>query len=138
MLTAAERKAAVAEKWQYFRTRKSQRKRNLLNHDFAFRVDDVGAGWEYVHFELDGRIVGSYRVSYIGPGVRDFVETVTRMKEKDYQEVVFCDEPGEYVLQFSRRGDNVYIKLPAMEDGFFLKYDAFVDQVTEEFDRVYG
>ena len=138
MSKTEERKAAIAERWQYYRTRKSQRKRNLVNHESAFRVDDVGAGWEYVHFELDGKTVGSYRVSYIGPGVRDFVETVTHMKEKDYQEVVFCSEPGEYVLQFSRRGDNIYVWLPSMEDGFFLKYDAFVDQVTEEFNRVYG
>ena len=134
---SAER-AAIAAKWEYFRKRKSDRKRKLLDHEFAFRVDDVGAGWEYIRFELDGKTVDSFRVSYIGPGVRDFVDSVTGMKEKDFKEVVFYDEPGEHHLLFSRRYGSIYIKLPAMEDGFFLRYDYFADRILEEFRRVYA
>ena len=73
----------AAAKWQYFRDCKPQKRKKLLKKDFAFRIDDIGAGWEYIHFELGGETVSSFRVSYIGSGVRSFAEESASMKEKE-------------------------------------------------------
>lgn len=111
--------------------------KKLLDHSFALCIDDIGAGWEYVHFELDGKTVSSFRISYIGPDVQMFVNDVSRLKEKDFLEFVFMDEPGEHPVLVSIRMDNVYIELPGMEDGVFLKYAGFVEQITEELEKNY-
>ena len=66
-----------------------------------------------------------------------FVNDVSRLKEKDLLEFVFMDEPGEHPVLVSRRMDNVYIELPGMEDGVFLKYAGFVEQITEELEKHY-
>lgn len=134
----ARMKAEISEKWNSFRkSGKAQRKR-MLDHSFRFCIDDIGTGWEYIHFELDGKTVDSFRVSYIGATVRDFVSCVTEMKERDFKEIVFMSEPGEYSLLFSRRKELVYIRLPHMEDGFFLRYDVFVESITEEYRKYYS
>ena len=130
-------RARTVEKWKIFREGDSRKRKKLTGHAFSFCIDDIGSGWEYIHFELDGKAVCSCRVSYIGPDVHAFVRTVTELKEKDFLEFAFLDEPGEYDFVFSRRGDAVYIELPRMEDGFFLKYDYFVERVMEGFHNAY-
>ena len=75
--------------------------------------------------------MSSFRISYIGPDVRAFVECVTALKEKDFEEFVFLDEPGEHHVLLSRRQEKIYIELPGMEDGFFLRYDVFVEKILE-------
>ncbi|MCR4747163.1 MAG: hypothetical protein K5836_01685 [Clostridiales bacterium] len=119
------------ENWEYFRECSKGKRKRLLDHDFKFCLDDIGAGWEYVHFELDGKNVSSFRISYIGPGVREFVECATSLKEKENNSFTFCDEPGEHVVFMSRRRENIYIELPYMDKGFFLKYDKFISAVSE-------
>ena len=128
----------AAEKWQYFRDCKPQKRKKLLKKDFAFRIDDIGAGWEYIHFELGGKTVSSFRVSYIGPGVRSFAEEAASMKEKENKEFVFMDEPGQHTVFLSRRKENIYIELPGMDEGFFLRYAMFVEKIMEEFRKYYS
>jgi hypothetical protein len=127
----ADKKAKAAEKWAYYRESNPKKRKRLSDHTFAFCIDDVGAGWEYVHFELDGKTVSSFRVSYIGPDVRAFVECVTALKEKDFEEFVFLDEPGEHHVILSRRQEKIYVELPGMEGGFFLRYDVFAEKILE-------
>ena len=127
----------AAEKWQYFRECSPQKRKRMFKKSFAFCIDDIGAGWEYIHFELSGETVSSFRVSYIGPGVRAFAETVADMKEKENTEFVFLDEPGEHRVFLSRRKDNIYVELPGMEEGFFLRYAVFKDKILEEFRKYY-
>ena len=55
---------------------------------------------------------------------------MTSLKEKDFQEVGYLYEPGEANILFSRRKENIYIKLPYSE-GFFLRYDYFVEKILE-------
>ena len=131
----AEKKARVAEKWRAFRESSKKTRKKLLDHTFSFCIDDIGAGWEYVHFELDGNTVSSFRISYIGPDVRAFVSSVTSLKEKDFLEIVFMDEPGEHPMLLSRRNDNIYVELPGKVEGFFLKYAMFVSQIVEEYEK---
>ena len=133
----AEKKAGVDKKWEYFKKCSKEKRESLLSHTFAFCIDDIGSGWEYIHFELDGKTAASYRVSYIGPDVHAFFRIVTDMEETDFKKIVFYDEPGEYPLLFSRRNDVIYVKLYGMEDGVFLKYDDFIKQITEEFRKWY-
>ena len=48
-----EKQARAADKWAYYRECTPKKRKKLSDHEFAFRIDDTGAGWEYVHFELD-------------------------------------------------------------------------------------
>ena len=82
-------------------------------------------------FERDGEEAALIGLGYAGPRKDDFVRIVTRLKEKDLQEVGYLYEPGEANMLFSRRGENIYIELPYMEDGFFLKYNYFVEKILE-------
>jgi len=86
-------------------------------------------------FELDGKEADLIGLGYAGPRSDDFVRIVTGMKERDLQEVGYLYEPGEANILFSRRKENIYIELPHMEDGFFLKYDYFVEKILEGYQR---
>lgn len=130
-------RARVAEKWKDFREGSAKRRKRMLGHTFAFCIDDIGSGWEYVHFEVDGKNVCSCRVSYIGPDVHAFVRTVTSLKDRDLVEFTFLNEPGGYDFLFSRRDGNIYVELPNRESGLFLRYDYFVEQIMDGFHRAY-
>ena len=96
----------AAEKWNELRPLSGEERRQALNqHALAFRLDDIGAGWEYVHFELDQKSVEAFRISYIGPDVNFFISELENLKEEDSGDIVFCDEPGEYPLFFARKKD---------------------------------
>ena len=128
----------IAEKWEYFRECSPQKRKRMLNKKFAFVIEDVGAGWEYIRFELGGRTVSSFRASYIGPGARAFAEEAADLKEKENREFVFMDEPGEHCVLMSRRKDNIYVELPGMDEGFFLRYRVFVEKIMEEVGKWYS
>ena len=129
----------AAEKWKELKACADEERKQALNQRaLIFHLDDVGAGWEYVHFSLDGRTVDSFRISYIGPDVRSFVSAVSSLKEEDCAEVVFCDEPGEYFLVFARKMDVLYIELPGMKKGVFQEYAVFRDRILQEERKYYG
>ena len=134
MLTE-EKKAGVAEKWKYFRECGSKKRRKLLDHSFAFHIDYDCGTEDAFRFDLDGEEVDLISLGYAGPRKEDFVGIVTGLKEKDLQEVGYLYEPGEAQLLFSRRKENIYIELPHMEDGFFLRYDYFVEKILEGYNR---
>ena len=82
----------MARIWQSFRDVGKEKQAELTDHTFSFHIDDVGAGWEYVHFILDDDGFG-FRISYIGPGVSDFVNSMTSLKKKESKEFTWYDEP---------------------------------------------
>ena len=130
-----EKKARIAGKWQYFRECSSRRRKKLLDHTFAFYIDyDYGVEDAY-RFELDGKEADVIGLGYAGPRKEDFVKIATRLKEKDLQEVGYLYEPGEADILFSRRKEHIYIELPHMEEGFFLRYDYFVGKILEGYNR---
>lgn len=131
-----EKKARIAEKWKYFRECSSKKRKKLLDHSFDFYVE-----YEYewgvedaFRFELDGEeaLIG---LGYAGPRSDDFVRIVTNLKEKDLEEVGWLYEPGEANILFSRRKENIYIEMPHMENGFFLRYAYFVERILEGYNR---
>ena len=126
-----EKKARVAEKWNYFRKCNSRKRKKLLDHSFDFYVEYDYGREDAFRFELDGKEAALIGLGYAGPRSDDFVRIVTNLKEKDLQEVGYLYEPGEANMLFSRRGENIYIELPYMEDGFFLKYNYFVEKILE-------
>ncbi len=129
-----EKKAAIAEKWKYFRECSSKKRRKLLDHSFEFCVDyDCGVE-DAFRFVLDGEETLT-SLGYAGPRKDEFVSIVTGLKEKDLQEVGYLYEPGEADLLFSRRKEHIYIELPHMEDGFFLRYAYFVEKILEGSNR---
>ena len=126
-----DKKAQIAEKWKYFRECSSKKRKKLLDHSFAFHVEyDYGVE-DAFRFELDGKEAALIGLGYAGPRSDEFVRIVTSLKEKDLQEVGYLYEPGEANLLFSRRKEHIYIELPHMDDGFFLRYDYFVEKIME-------
>ena len=109
---------------------KKEKQLELTNHSFSFRIDNIGAGWEYVHFVLDDQS-HDFRISYIGPGVSDFVRYSTHLEKNETGTFTWYDEPGEYNWLLSRRDDVIYIEAPFCKNGFFLRYDYFKHQVIE-------
>ena len=126
-----ENKARIAEKWKCFRECSRNRRKKLLNHTFAFHIEYDGCMEDAFRFELDGEEVALVGLGYAGPRADEFVSIVTKLKEKDFQEVGYLYEPGEASLLFSRRNDHIYIELPHMEEGFFLRYDYFCEKIME-------
>ena len=123
----------AAEKWNELKRFSEEERKQILNQrTLTFHVDDIGAGWEYIHFELDHQTLLSLRVSYIGPGVDAFLYELNSMKEEDSREIIFCDEPGEYILTISRKKDVFYIELPTMKKGIFQEYPVFLSQVNRK------
>ena len=57
------------------------------------------------------------------------------LKERDLQEVGYLYEPGEANILFSRRKEYIYIEIPHMKDGFFLRYEYFVEKILEGYHR---
>ena len=50
-----KRKQIVRDKklsriWQSYNDVGIEKQLELTNHSFSFHIDDIGAGWEYVHF----------------------------------------------------------------------------------------
>ena len=124
--------------WQSYKDVKKEKQLELTNHSFSFRIDNIGAGWEYVHFVLDDQS-HDFRISYIGPGVTAFVESVTSLKDKESKEFTWYDEPGEYTWLVSRHDKIVYIEAPWMEKGFFLNYEYFKNQIQDGYkNSIYG
>ena len=134
MLTE-EKKAGITEKWAYFRECNSRKRKKLLDHSFAFFVEYDSGMEDAFRFELDGKEADLIGLGYAGPRKDDFVRIVTNLKEKDLQEVGYLYEPGEANMLFSRRNDNIYIEMPHMKDGFFLRYAYFVEKIMEGYNR---
>ena len=128
----------MARIWQSFRDVGNEKQAELTDHTFSFHIDDIGTGWEYVHFVLDTEGYG-FRISYIGPGVSDFVESMTSLKKNESKEFTWYDEPGEYTWIVSRQGEIVYVEAPNGINGFFLKYEYFRNQIMEGYKKsIYG
>ena len=85
--------------WQVFRKAGREKQAELTDHTFSFHIDDIGTGWEYVHLVFDGEGFG-FRISYIGPGISDFAEAMSSLKEKESKIFTWYDEPGEYNRSF--------------------------------------
>ena len=134
MLTE-NKKAEIAEKWACYRKSSSKKRKKLRDHSFEFYVEYDCGREDAFRFELDGKEADLIGLGYAGPRKDDFVRIVTNLKEKDLQEVGYLYEPGEANILLSRRGDNIYIELPHMADGFFLKYDYFVEKIMEGAER---
>ncbi|MBQ6504823.1 MAG: hypothetical protein IJI57_13020 [Flexilinea sp.] len=120
----------MARIWQSFQDAGKEKQALLTDHTFSFHVDDTGAGWEYVHFLLDGKSYG-FRISYIGPGISEFVNVSMSLDKKESVQFTWYDEPGEYTWLFSRRDDLIYIEAPYVKNGFFLKYEYFCTEILK-------
>ena len=129
MLTEGK-KAEIVRKWEYFRKCNSRKRKKLLDHSFAFYVEYDSGVEDAFRFELDGKEADLIGLGFAGPRKDDFVRIVTTLKEKDLQEVGYLYEPGEANILFSRRKDHIYIELPHMDDGFFLRYAYFVEKIA--------
>ena len=134
MLTE-EKKARVIEKWEYFRECSRRKRKKLLDHSFAYYVEYDCGMEDAFRFELDGETAALTGLGYAGPRKDEFVRIVTSLKERDIREVGYLYEPGEANILFSRRKEHIYIELPHMQEGFFLRYDYFVEKILEGYHR---
>ena len=129
----------IDKKWAEYNNADTETKRQMTDHSFEFIIDDIGSGWEYVRIVLDGNIERNYRVSYIGPTVTGFVRTVMTLEPNGSTEFSWSDEPSyiEYPWLFSRQDDVIYVEAPKIENGFFIDYGYFKDQIRKGFEYMY-
>ena len=129
----------VGKIWTLFYGADRETRKRMTDHSFDFIIDDVGSGWEYVRVVLDEEIERSYRVSYIGPTVKDFVRTAMTLGPNELQQFSWSDEPSyiEYPWLLSRQNDVVYVEAPKIENGFFLDYDYLKSQIRKGFEYMY-
>ena len=132
-------KRYLIKKWnQYLRADQSAKNR-FTNHKIDFIIDDVGFGWEYVRVILDEKQENNYRISYIGPTVKDFVICVMRLASNESEQFTWYDEPSyiEYTWLLSRQADILYVEAPGFSKGFFIKYADFIDSVRKGYEAMY-
>ena len=127
----------IKEIWEAYDNADEQEKANLTNHSFKMEIYDVGYGWEYVWYTVDDGEKNYCRISYIGPTVKGFACFVLELEPGETDIFTWEDEPGAYPWQLSRKGKVLYVKAPHMDDGFFISYDAFCNEVVTECVRVY-
>ena len=132
-----EIKELVAKRWKFYKKCNAEKKQKLVDHTFKLVIDDVGSGWEYIHWELDGANVNECRISDVGTTVHGLFYTLQEMGPQDVQEIVFCHEPGESSCIFARRNDIICIELPGMDKAIYLQFEYFMNQIEEEFYRWY-
>ncbi len=125
--------------WAAYEDADTETKKQLTGHVFDFIIDDIGSGWEYVRVVLDGNIERSYRVSYIGPTVTDFVRMAMTLGSNETERFSWSDEPSyiEYPWLLSRQNDIVYVEAPKIDHGFFLRYDDLKEQIRNGFEHMY-
>ena len=129
----------VGVKWAEFIASDNNKKSKLIDHSFEFFIDDIGSGWEYVRIVLDKETERNFRVSYIGPTVRDFVRVAMTLQPLSLVQFSWSDEPSyiEYPWVLSRHNDVIYIEAPDIEEGFFLNYEYFKKQIRKGFEYMY-
>lgn len=128
----------VSRKWEQYNSADFRERLALLRHEFEMHIDDVGVGWEYVHITLDHETSKSYRISYIGPDVRQFVSMVFSLGLNETAQFTWCNEPGEYTWLLSRQDPALYVEAPGIEEGFFIRYNAFRDALLSGYEEKYG
>ena len=105
----------VSRKWEQYNSSDFRGRLALMRHEFEMHIDDVGVGWEYVHITLDHETSKSYRISYIGPDVRQFVSMVFSLGLNETAQFTWCNEPGEYTWLLSRQDPAFYVEAPGIE-----------------------
>ena len=129
----------IGQIWAAFYNTDSETRKRMMDHSFEFIIDDIGSGWEYVRVVLNGKIERNYRVSYIGPTVKDFVRMAMTLGPDELRQFSWSDEPSyiEYPWLLSRQNDVVYVEAPKFEKGFFLNYDYLKNQIRSGFEYMY-
>lgn len=108
-------------------------------HELHLKIDDVGAGWEYVSVDLDLEKYASYRVSTsIGPGVRELVKTVFSAGNGRAAEFIWYGEPGTYSWVISRKGSFLYMEIPGIDGGYFFRYFQLRNSLLQDYEAFYG
>ena len=121
---AAEVPSWARQAWEAYDDMTDQQKQRALKHRFAFDPGRVGAGWEYPEIRLDGEEYVC-RVSYIGPGICDFMDLVRDLKVGDDVCFTWTSETSYAHWSFSRRGSVIYVVFPHMTEGIYMDYSAF-------------
>ena len=115
--------------------KKSPEKRGqLLRHTLNFRATAMGGnGWQDIDLSVDGASA-SYHISDIGNSADDFLKFVRELAPDAKGYFSWSREPGSYDWYFSRRGELLYVEIPGIRDGIFIRYDDFARQMMGERD----
>ena len=88
-------------------------------------------GWQDISVSVDG-VSACYHISDIGDDSGDFLDFVCRLAPDTESVFSWSREPGSYDWYFSRRGELVYVEIPDIPTGIFMRYDDFVRSVRED------
>lgn len=118
--------------WRSFLKKSTEKRGQLLSHTLKFRVASMGGnGWQDIGLSLDGASA-SYHISDIGNSADDFLKFMRELAPDAMGYFSWSREPGSYDWFFSRRDELLYVEVPGIRDGIFIRYDDFVHQITSE------
>lgn len=125
---ASDEDVPLRSVWDRYDGFTTAEKVKALSHIFRMTNGGVGAGWEHPEITLD-RDELRCRVSDIGPSVGDLVVMVENLKDGDEGSLTWFDEPGTYQWRFSRRRNLIYVELPVGDEGVYMYYEEFLDEL---------
>ena len=118
--------------WRRFRKKPLKDGERLLHHTLEYHAGVMGRnGWQDISFSVD-RTMAYYHISDIGDDGRDFVDFVCRLAPDTEAVFSWSLEPGSYDWYFSRRDELLYVEIPHIPKGIFIRYDDFVRSIRED------
>ena len=116
----------IARRWRRFGKLSQQNREMRLAHSFSWDPNrGGGCGWQDLSVCLDGEYA-YYHVSLIGcdseDAGEDLIHCVRSLPPHADRYFSWSREPGSYDWFFSRREDFLYMEIPDLSDGVFMRY----------------
>ncbi len=125
-----------ARLWRKYEKLGPKKREEVLRHTFAWSPGRMGrCGWQDLSVSLDGK-TAYYHVSDVGchsgDAGDDLIRWVKSLPPHADGYFSWSREPGSYDWYFSRREDILYMEVPEIRDGVFMRYGDFLRALTEE------
>ena len=126
------RKEKTARLWRRFHKKPAESREKLLRHTLEYSAGAMGRnGWQDISISVDG-VSAHYHISDIGDDSDDYLDFVEKLPPEADTWFSWSREPGSYDWYFSRRGELLYVEIPDIPTGIFIRYDDFVRGIHED------
>lgn len=122
-------KEKAARLWREYRKKPAEAREKLLHHTLGYSAGVMGPiGWQDISVSVDGASA-HYHISDIGDDSDDFLDFVEKLPSEADSWFSWSREPGSYDWFFSRRDELLYVEVPDVPAGIFIRYDDFVKSI---------
>ena len=133
----------VVEPWERYRRADRREKLALLRHSFSMYIAHADKTYEDLHIVLDGHTELKYMINKAAAvsddyTVRGFVRFVFALGEGETKTFAWVTADGikEWIL--SRDDAVLYVNVPGLGEGFFIRYLEFRDECFAAYEKRYG